>query len=197
MQNFDTIKNLWQTARPANLPDAAVIRAEAQKARRKMLRKNIAGAVLLAGTFAFITWIGLHYKFTLWTTSAGIILTLTAIAAGIIFNSRLVQLLLKQGNTSLDNTAYLQELIRFRSVQRSIQTKGISAYFLVLTAGILLYMLEFAQRSLLSGVISYTLTLAWIAFNWLYTRKRAIAKQEKAVNTQIENLEKLISTLNE
>lgn len=197
MQNFDNIKDLWQAAKPAELPDAAAIRAEAQKARRKMLRRSIIGGSILTGTFAFIVWIGLHYDFAYRTTPAGILLTLIAIIMGILFNSRLIQLLLKQGNTSLDNAAYLQELIRFRNTQRRIYTRGMSLYYLVLTLGIVLYMMEFARRSLLFGLISYSLTLAWIAFNWFYTRKRAIAKQEKVMNAQIEGLEKLVKGLKE
>ena len=195
MQNFDTIKDLWQSAKPAQLPDTATIRAEAQKLRRKMLQKTLSGTLLLAGTLGFIAWIGLHYRFTQWTTVTGIILVLIAVMMAVLFNSRLLQLLLKQGNTALDNAAYLQELIRFRHTQRRIQSKGISAYFALLTAGIVLYMAEFAQRGLLFGIIAYSLTLAWIAFNWFYIRKRTIAKQEKAISAQIESLEQLISTL--
>jgi hypothetical protein len=192
MQNFDDIKNLWQKTEEKNLPDAAEILLQVQKARKKMLLKTIGGGLILCFTFVFIALLAIHYQFQQWTTRTGIILTLIAIIMGIIFNSKLVQLLLKQSDLTLSNAEYLQQLVRFRTTQRLIQTKGITFYFILLTVGIVLYMYEFAQRDLVFGICAYAITLAWIAFNWFYTRKRTIEKQQKAIDEQIANIERLL-----
>ena len=192
MQNFDDIKNLWQKTGENDLPDAAEILLQVQKARKKILLKTIVGGLILCFTFIFIALLGIHYQFQQWTTQTGIILTLAAIVMGIIFNSKLVQLLLKQSDLTLSNSDYLQQLIRFRSTQRTIQTKGITAYFILLTMGIILYMFEFAQRNLTFGICAYAITLAWIVFNWFYTRKRTIAKQQKEINGQIAKIERIL-----
>jgi len=196
MQSFDELKNLWQAA-DARVPDVEAIRAAARRSHRAMLWRNVAGAVLLAGTFAFILFIALHYHFEHISTNTGIVITLIAIIGGIVFNSKLALMLMKQSSLSLDNAAYLAQLVRFRTTQRRIQSAGLSAYFILLTLGIALYMGEFALRSWLFGLISYSLVLAWMAFNWFYIRRRAIAKQEKAINAQIENIEKLMRGLEE
>ncbi len=192
MQNFDDIKNLWQKTEEKNLPDATEILLQVQKSRKKMLLKTIAGGLILCFTFVFIALLAWHYQFQQWTTRIGIILTLIAIIMGVIFNSKLVQLLLKQSDLTLSNTDYLQQLIRFRTTQRLIQTKGITLYFILLTVGLIMYMYEFAQRDLTFGICAYAVTLAWISFNWFYTRKKTIAKQQKEINTQIENIERLL-----
>lgn len=195
MQNFDDIKNLWQqSAGSSDLPSAKEVLAEIALVRKKMIRKNLLAIITLALTFGFIAWIGVHYHFESISTNLGIVITLIAIVTGIIFNTQLASRLLKQNDPSLSNSEFLQQLIAFRSQQRLLQTKGISAYFILLTAGILMYMYEFASRDLRFGIIAYCVTLAWIAFNWFYARKRTIRKQEKVINGQIERLEKLMNS---
>ena len=194
MQNFDDIKNLWQqNPGRSDLPSAKEVLAEIAQTRKKMIRRNMSGIITLALTFGFIAWLGMYYHFESLITNLGIILTLLAIVLGIIFNTQLANRLLKQNDPSLSNSEFLQQLIAFRNRQRTFQTKGISAYFILLTIGILMYMYQFAERDLQFGIISYSITLAWIAFNWFYTRKRTIRKQEKAINEQIEKIEKLMS----
>ena len=192
MQNFDELKNLWQTTKN-NLPSAKETFAQIASARKKMIRKNILVIIALSLTFAYLIWIGAHYDFEMITTKLGILIALISIIIGIIFNTKLANKLLKQGDPTLDNNSYLQQLIEFRNQQRVIQTKGITLYFILLTSGLILYMYEFAVRDLQLGVISYSITLAWIAFNWFYLRKKTIAKHEKEINGQIEAIESIIN----
>lgn len=195
MQNFDDIKNLWQQADDETLPSAKEILLHVERVRKKMMRKNIFSIIALAITFLFISLIAYNYDFKRWTTGAGIILTLISIVLGIIFNTQLTKLLLKKADSTLDNKSFLHQMILFRTNQRLIQTKGLSLYFIFLSFGILLYTYEFAARDLTFGIIVYSITFTWFAFNWFYLRKKAIAKQENEINKQIENLENLINNI--
>jgi hypothetical protein len=192
MQNFEDIKTLWSGSRnTAALPDAELIIKKTAAARKKIIRRNVLAGICLVLTFAFITWIGLHYDFEYLSTSIGILLTLTAIIIGVLFNSRLVFLLMKKNDPTLDSRAFLEQMLKFRATQRKVQSTGITVYFILLTVGIMLYMYEFAGRSFGFGLAAYSITLGWIAFNWLYLRKRTIRKQEKELNEQIDFLERL------
>ncbi|MCW3102261.1 MAG: hypothetical protein JWO09_701 [Bacteroidetes bacterium] len=196
MQNFDELKNMWQQAGSGNeLPDAAAVLAKVEAVRKKMIRKNILLVIMLAFTFAFITWIGFHYDFELQSTRIGIVITLVAIVTGMLFSTKLARLLLKQNDPTLSNSEYLQQMIAFRNSLRLIQTKGITFYFILLTTGLILYMYEFASRNLTFGISVYSITLGWIAFNWFYLRKRAALKQEKEISAQIAALEGLNNNL--
>jgi hypothetical protein len=196
MQNFDELKNMWQQAGSGNdLPDAKEVLAKVEAVRKKMIRKNIFLITTLALTFAFIAWVGFHYDFELISTRIGIIITLVAIVSGILFSTKLAKVLLKPNDPTLSNSDYLQQMISFRNSMRFMQTKGMALYFLLLSTGIILYMYEFASRDLAFGIIAYSLTLGWIAFNWFYLRKRTIRKQEKEINEQIAALEELNSNL--
>jgi accessory gene regulator protein AgrB len=196
MKNFDDIKSLWdQSGKSNELPTVKEIILKIKSTKRKMIRRTVLGSVILLFTFIFITWVGLHYDFNFITTRVGIIIILIAIVLGIVFNTRLFTLLAKQNDPTLNNNVFLEQLIKFRKRQRSIQTKGISVYFILLTTGITLYMYEFAARDLTFGIIAYSITLAWIAFNWFYLRKKSILKHEKEINEQISNLEKLMNNI--
>ena len=196
MQNFDDLKDLWQQSEGnKKLPSAKEILTNVETNRKKMLRKNIFLILTLLFTFVFILWIGFHYEFQMVSTRIGIIITLFAIICGITFNTRLMGSLIKASDPTLSNNAYLEQMINYRNRQRAIQTRGIAFYFILLTIGIVLYMYEFAARNLAFGVIVYTLTLGWIAFNWFYLRKKAISKQEKKINEQIHALENLAANL--
>lgn len=195
MDNFNELKSLWQQTESKRLPSAADLVLAVEQTRKKMLLKNILGGVSLSLTFFIIAFIGLYYDFQLWTTRIGIMITLLSICLGIFFNSSLAKLLLKKPSAIADNKSYLDQLKQIRKKQHQYQTTGISAYFLLLSLGIYLYMYEFARRDVMFGIIIYSVTTAWFAFNWFYTRKKAIAKQELQINMQIETIEKLMVEL--
>lgn len=192
MQNFENIKSLWQVSTEKTLPEAKEIILRIQKTRRKMIRRNIIGGTILCLTFIYICFIGWYYHFEQWTTRVGIIITLFGIVIGVAFNSHLVQLLLKQDNLTLDNKSYLQQLTHFRNTQQLIRTKGMALYYILLTVGIVLYMVEFAKRNIYFGIIAYTITLGWIAYSWFFILKKRRVNHSKEINEQIENIEKLI-----
>jgi hypothetical protein len=191
MENFDSIKDIWQKT-PADLPSSAEIITEIERSRKKMMRKNMLGVITLTLTFIFIAFIGFYYDFELRTTKAGIIIILISICLGVFFTAGMAKLLIKKADDTLDNTSYLERLKALQTKQRFFQTTGMTVYFILLTTGILLYMYEFAVRDAVFGAVAYSVTLAWIAFNWFYIRKRTIQKQEKLINEQIERIEKLI-----
>lgn len=196
MQNFDEIKNIWQqTETERSLPSAKEIMMQIEKYRKKMIRKKILLTVTLGLTFIFISAIPYYYDSKFWTTTAGILLVLIAIVLGMILNTRLVLLLLKQGDTTLDNKSFLRKLITFRTNQRFMQTTGLSIYFILLSAGLFLYMLEFALKDVQFAIISYLMTFAWIAVNWFYFRKKTITKNKKEIDTQISMIKKLINSM--
>lgn len=192
MQHFDEIQNLWLSNNQSELPDAKEIFLQIKRTRRKMIRRNVLGALTLCLTFIFIGFIGWYYHFERWTTRVGIIITLLTIILGIGFNSRLLQLLSRQGDTTLSNKEFLGHLIHFRKARRAIHLKGMALYFILLTIGIVLYMVEFAERNLIFGIIAYTITLGWIAFSWIYFNKKRGQEQEQEINKQIENLKRLL-----
>lgn len=196
MKTFDEIKDLWQNTSPEkDLPDTTEIITKIESTRKRIMRRNLFSTILLCLTFVFIVWIGFRYDFEMITTKIGLLLVLSSIALGIFCNIKLINRLSGKIDITSDTNSYLQQQVSFRNKQRAIQTKGLSVYFIILTAGLTLYEIEFAVRDLTFGIIYYLCTLGWMAFVWFYLRRKSIAKQEKQINEQITLLENLISKL--
>jgi hypothetical protein len=76
----------------------------------------------------------------------------------------------------------------------------LNLYFVILSAGICLYMYEYTARMTTAwAILAYTITSAWIIFNWLYTKPKTIKKQQSKLNdliTKFENISNQFKTEN-
>jgi hypothetical protein len=195
MDSFNDIQTLWQNQPGAHLPDAETVKKAANKIRRQIIIKNLMSLLSLCATVVFIAYIGVVADFKYITTKLGIIVIIIAILGGIVLNSQLLKILFNAGNSAMSNQAYLQQLINFRNKQRFFQTKGMVAYFGLLTFGFTLYLYEFYARNANFGLSAYALTMLWIAFAWFYIRPRVIRKQDKKITDLINQIESISQQL--
>jgi hypothetical protein len=195
MSNFNDIQNIWQAQPSGNLPDVEAIKKAADKNRRQIIVKNILGLVSLGLTLVIVGYIGLVADFKYVTTKLGIALVIISIVGAMVLNSQMLRLILGEEDTAANNQAYLQQLITYRNKQRFFQTTGMTIYFILLTTGLMLYLYEFYARSTSFGLMSYTLTLLWIAFAWFYIKPKTIQKQEKKITALIEQIQSLSEQL--
>lgn len=197
MNNFNEIKNLWHKQSVQDLPDVQEIIAQAKAFQRKTRISILLNNTLLALTIAFMLGVLVYYKPDYLTTKLGVLLAVIAMVMSIVLQNKMMQLLFpsKETNTD-DNQHYLQKLIDFRNRQADFQDKVMSIYFLLLSVGIALYMIEYTMRMKWPyAVLCYAVTGAWIAFNWFYIRPKQIKKQRGKINAVIGNLEKVQSQL--
>ncbi len=197
MSNFNDIQNLWQNQPRVHVPDVEAIKKGAARIHRQIVIKNVLGVVTLLATLIFIAWIGLTVPFKYITTKAGIVVIIISITGGIVMNSQMLQLILSPADHTLNNQAYLQQLIEFRNRQRFFQTTGISVYYALLSFGFVLYLYEFYPANHAFGLTAYGLTFLWIAFAWFYIKPRTIKKQEEKINALIEQIKSISGQLNE
>ena len=195
MNSFDDIKNLWQNQPAAQAPDFEAIKKAANKSRRHMMARSLLALILLGGTLVFIVYIVLMADFKYQSTKLGAGLVIIAILFAMVFNAQMLQLIMKEADFTSSNQAYLQQLITYRDKQRSFLTKGMVVYFILLSAGLMLYLYEFYARNPVFGLKAYALTILWIAFVWFYFKPRAIEKREKKINALIEQIQSICEQL--
>jgi uncharacterized integral membrane protein len=195
MTDFNDIKNIWRNQKDANVPPVDDIIKKIKKDRNKIMLKNIFSSILLLLTLAVVTAVLFAYDFEYATTRLGIVIVILAIIGALFMNTQLLRIISGRIDDSSDTSSYLNELIRYRHMQRIIHTKGITIYFLVLTMGMMLYLFEFAVRNKIFGIAAYSLTLGWIAFVWFYLRPRTIKKQEARINGLIKQAETISQQL--
>jgi uncharacterized membrane protein YciS (DUF1049 family) len=194
MSNNIEFKDLWQkkTSEPPNLSE---VYALANKAKKQLFIKTILINIIFGLTAAFIITIWVYYKPQLLTTKIGICLTILAISSFILAQNSILPFLKKEkDNFNLND--YLLQLKNIRKKEMFMQTTMMNIYFILLSLGILLYMYEYVEKTFLSIIFAYGITILWFAFNWFYLRPKTIKKQQEKSNlliTKFENLQKQLT----
>jgi hypothetical protein len=195
MENNIDFKNLWkqQSVSPPNMEE---LLSRVKHFKRVSIRKLVKTNVLLIATSFFLGFIWYHYEPEFISTKIGIVLIIFAMALYLFVYNKLITFYKNiEGNQS--NSEYLQKLISIKAKQQYLQSRVLSLYFLLLGSGLGLYMYEYTSRmTILWAIVSYAVTLGWIAFSWFYLRPKEIKKEQNRINTLIAKFEAVNNQLN-
>lgn len=187
--NID-FKDLWkkQTVTPPDIEDLLHRLKQFKKAGLYNLWLT---NIMLLATGIFIAFIWYYYQPQFISTKVGIVLVILAIGMYVgVYNGLLRTY--RGIDTTQTNLEYMQKLILIRKKQQFIQSTVLNLYFVLLGAGIGLYMYEYAIRmtAFWAGFV-YVVTALWIGFNWFYIRPKQIKKQQAKINGLIEKFEEI------
>ena len=190
MSNNIDFKELWNRGK-ASTPDVSEIFAKANQLNRRIRNKIWRGNIILSLTILFMIFIWWYYQPQMITTKIGLTLVILAILSFLISTNQMFPLLAKTDEET-DSHQFLEQMLRIKHKQEFLNKTMLTFYFIFLSIGIFLYMIEYAGRgSLLFKVIAYGVTFAWMAFNWLYVRVKTTKRQQDAVNEIIGKLEEV------
>jgi len=191
MSNNIDFKALWNKQQ-TTAPDVKEIFAKGAELQRRTRNRLIFSSIIpLILTILFISLIWLYYQPQMITTKLGLVLIIGAIAFFIMTSMGYLNLLYKN-NTDSNANDFLLHFLKIKQKQESMSTTTMRIYFVLLSAGIALYMIEYAKRgSLLFQLAAYGITFAWIAFNWFYMVPKMVKKQRDKMNAIIERLEEV------
>ena len=191
MGNHIDIRELWNK-QMVPVVDQSDIFGKIESFRKKRIRRTIILNVVLLLTILFIIFIWVHFKPQLMSTKIGIILSVLPMGMVLVFNNGLTSLYRKIDEKQ-SNMDYLNALLEVRSREYIMQTKLMNFYFILLSAGIGLYMYEYTlNRSLIFGVAAYSVVLLWIVFNWFFLRPRMIEKNKRKMEDLIRQIKRLL-----
>jgi|SRR5688572_18347068 len=192
MDDNQDFRELWkkQTETPVSTDE---LLQKLKSLRKSQFYKMIFTTVALSVTSLFIIWIWVVFDPQMATTKYGIILVILAMAIfGYSFNRQYP--ILKQLDVSKSNAEYLESLIALKRKQQHLHSTMLSLYFVMLSLGIVLYMIEYTMMmTTFWAIFAYAITLSWIAFNWFYLRPRTIKKQQ----VKLDDLINKFSNINE
>ena len=184
--NID-LKSLWNSQK-SDPPKIEEVIENAKKYKRKQFRTLIFTNCILLLTSVFIAFIWIRYEPKMWTTKIGIVLTILAMVTYLLVYNKNI-FFFKNVDLQSDSKKYLDQLIVYKEKQHFLQQKMMAIYFILLSVGLGLYMIEYVmQMKLLWGIIYCFMTLAWIAFAWFYLRPKRLKKENLNLNNLIEQL---------
>lgn len=179
--------NIWKgQAVPG--PDLEALYTRIKKYKAKRLQRLVVTNVCLVLTSVFIASIGFWTKPERLTTWAGIALAILAMVLFLVVYNRMIPLYRSLDDYS-DNRLFMDHLLAVKKREAFLQHRMMNLYFLLLSAGIALYMYEYAARMELKwGMVVYAVTFLWIGLNWWVIRPRQVRKEQEKVNAIIERL---------
>jgi hypothetical protein len=190
MSTNNDLKKLWNMQETA-IPDTVALFEKASKFKKQRLRKLIFANFVVLLTAAFMLFVWYQYQPELMTTKIGIVCGIFAMFLYLFVYNQMATYL-KSNNYEMDSSNYLQQLLKLKEKQIFLQTTMLNVYFMVLGIGICLYMYEYVCRmTMLWALVTYGVTLSWIALNWFVIRPKTIAKQQKKLNELIEKFENI------
>ncbi|SFN57156.1 hypothetical protein SAMN05421594_3301 [Chryseobacterium oleae] len=193
--NID-FKNLWQQ-QTAEKPSIEELLGRLKKFKNENLRRLLVTNILLILTSLLIGFIWYYYQPQFLSTKIGIVLVILAMVIFLFAYNKLFSSIYTLDSTQT-NAEYLQSLYSLKSKQKFMQTTMLNLYFIMLFAGISLYLYEYASRmEIMYAVLTYGITFLWIAFNWFYLRPKAIRKQQGKLNGLILKFEEINQQLKE
>ena len=188
MNDNTDLKALWRRQESV-MPDIESVFEKAKQYKKKNLIKLLATNLLLLATSVFIGCIWYFCQPQMLTTKIGISLVILAMAIYMVVYNQMLPLLLNAGDTN-DTSHYLKNLFKIKAQQKFLLTTMLNLYYLMLSTGIFLYLLEFAPLTLnVWSVVVYTLSFGWILFSWFYFRKKEMKKREKTIDELISKFE--------
>ncbi|NBA85593.1 hypothetical protein GVN16_07465 [Emticicia sp. CRIBPO] len=191
MSNIDDFKSLWSQQPAPEKPDPGVLISKAVGLRNKMRSKLLLANLICLATGVFIVYIWMNIDPKMITTRIGIIVTLTGILAFVLATAGILQPLYKSREQS-SNADFLDQMIRFKKGQDFMHKIFMNIYFFLISAGVLLYMYEFAMRmTWVWATVCYAVTIGWMGFNWLYLKPKTAKKQSDKLNKMISELEEI------
>ena len=191
-------RTIWKRTQIVSAPSEKEIIKKAMNTTRKIRNKTLRSIFLLTATLTFILGIFYFIEPRLISTDAGILLICLAISMYILVSGNLLSFLYQQKNPDPTVKEQLEQLLIVRTKQNFLQKQILTAYFILLSAGLLLYMYEYALRMSVAGfVAAYTITFAWVLFNWWWVRPRTIRKSQLRLNLLIDQLTGLAQQLEE
>lgn len=195
MDNNIDFKGLWKR-QTVSQPNIDELLSKLKQFKRGSLTKMILTNILLIATSVFIIFIWYHYQPEYISTKIGIILTVLAMAMYLFVYNKLASFY-KTIDSNQSNNEYLHKLISIKTKQQFLQSTILSLYFILLGAGLCLYMYEYALKMpSFWGIFTYVIMLAWIGFVWFYLRPKEIKKQETKINSLISKFEEINNQLN-
>ncbi len=187
--NLD-FKSLWNEQK-SEIPNVTEVIENGKKFKRKQLIKLIFMNLILLLTSCFIAFVWYFYQPQMLTTKIGIILTILGMLVYLFVYNKTIPFL-KKFNAETDSATFLKQLLDFKQKQCFLQNTMIKVYFILLTLGLGLYMIEYVMRmKLIWGISYYFGTLFWIAFNWFYINPKKQKKQNLELDALIKKFENL------
>ncbi len=199
MQDFDSLKNMWQQSPAEENPRQTVsINQTSTSEKMKMQKQQLGGAFMLLVTALLIGALAIFgdLNFTRWYTYGGMaLICLVCICQAAFMFSIYTKL------KNIDDTAtpalHLQQWETYYAMRKNQNKWNMPLYYFLLNVAMGIYVLEiFTGRPVINVIIFTSVYAAWMLFAYFYLGKRNVKKEDARLNGIITELKTIENQLN-
>lgn len=188
------INRIWKS-QAVPQPDLENLRRRISAFKSKRIRKVWFINITLTLTSLFVLAIGFSVNPKYITTWVGIVLTVLSMVIVLLVYSKITPLY-KSLDNQTSNNEFMEALLSIKQKEAFLSKQMMNLYFVLLSLGIGLYMIEYVMMMELKwGILAYAVTVLWFAFNWLVLRPKQIKKQQEGLASIIEDLKSVSGQL--
>lgn len=193
MDNFDEIKNIWQTHRTERLPSISNIN-NAIKGYQATKKKNIIYLIFLAIICLFaMIWVVVDYQSNLWTTRIGEALFI--LMSIYLFYSKLMSLKRSKQEELLSAKNYLDDLKEKTKKEAINESQPI--LFIILSFAFFFYVYEMLAANKTQLIAGYCILFFFLVFMWFVYRPIKIKRQQTKIKDLLNKIDSIKNQTNE
>jgi hypothetical protein len=201
MKDFDSIKTIYQQAGSTGeiKPPVASISKSSANSKIKLQREQLYGALVLILTALLIACMALFYNFNFqhWYTYGALVLVCSiciAQAALLLFTYKKIKRI-DETASPLQHLQQWEAYYVFRKKQAAI---NMPVYFIALNLAMVMYLIEVLNgRPILNVIIFLIVYTAWMLFAYFYLGKKNLRKEDKRLQSIINELRSVEKELRE
>jgi hypothetical protein len=195
MQDFDSLKNMWQQPAKAAEANQEIINSLTNTitTKMKLQKPQLHGAIALTLAAIFIACLAIfgNLNFIHWYTYGGMVLIcmICLVQAGFMYTTYKK---IKSIDDTVEPAAHLQQWEAYYDLRKKQNRWNMPVYYVLLNAAMAIYVIElFKGRPVLNVLIFIAIYAAWMLFAYFYLGKKNLRKEENRLQTIINELKSI------
>ena len=194
--NTDSLSTIWHRQPVPEAIAQEELLARIARVRRKAYWRHGRMVLLLIGTLVYMNVLLSYVPAFMLSTKIGVALIDLAILLYVAASSDLIFLWMRPSGKDVTVSDHLQEMVKLKQRQQFLFGRFYSIYFLLLLAGLTLYIIEYTLRMrLYLAVTTWVLAGAWTVIFWFWVRPKQIRRHMDKVDASIAELRRLAGQL--
>ena len=200
MQDFDSLKNMWQQPVKSGDVSQDIINSitNTKTTKMKLQKPQLHGAIALTLTAIFIACLaifgGLNFKH--WYTYGGMVLICIVCLVQASFMYATYKKI-KSIDYTVEPAAHLHQWEAYYDLRKRQNRWNMPVYYVLLNVAMAIYMIEiFRGRPIVNVLIFIAIYMAWMLFAYFYLGRRNLRREDNRLQTIINELKGIEGQLN-
>lgn len=192
MQDFDSLKNMWQQPVKGSDVSQDIINSitNTKTTKMKLQKPQLHGAIALTLTAVFIACLAIFgsLHFTHWYTYGAMVLIciVCLVQAGFMYATYKK---IKSIDDTVEPAAHLHQWEAYYDLRKRQNRWNMPVYYVLLNVAMAIYMIEiFTGRPIVNVLIFIAIYMAWMLFAYFYLGRRTLRREDNRLQTIINGL---------